>query len=119
MELFFSMKNTPVPNYIMPEEYIILRNFTEITEEVFVSGKGNVFAQLVDSTGIDRLGKYRVFQKSPLDVTREKIINTAVFYIIFNISAEDTCIILTLESYKKWQLSKVIYKMEAWASWSW
>lgn len=51
------MKNTPIPNYTFPEELTVLENFNELTDDVFVSGKGNLFNQLVDASGIDKLGK--------------------------------------------------------------
>lgn len=56
VELFYLVRNIPVPNFTFPEESVVLDNFTEITDEVFVHGKGGLFSQLVDASGIDKLG---------------------------------------------------------------
>lgn len=57
LELYHLINRTDIPNYIFPDEIIVLNNFHEITEEAFVTGKGSLFSQLVETSGIDKLGK--------------------------------------------------------------
>lgn len=57
LEIYYLLKRQPIPNYIIPEEFISLVNFIEVTDEIFVSGKANLFSQLVDASGIDKLGE--------------------------------------------------------------
>lgn len=46
-------------NIVEPcEEVIFSKNLSEISDEVLVSGKGTNFFQLVDASGIDKLGKF-------------------------------------------------------------
>lgn len=45
-------------NIVEPcEEVILSKNLSEISDEVLVSGKSTNFFQLVDASGIDKLGK--------------------------------------------------------------
>lgn len=45
-------------NVVEPsEEVIFSKNLSEISDEVLVSGKSTHFSQLVDASGIDKLGK--------------------------------------------------------------
>lgn len=65
LEMYYLLKRQPIPNYIVAEEFISIVNFVEVTDEIFVSGKGNLFSQLVDASGIDKLGDllYRILYK--------------------------------------------------------
>jgi hypothetical protein len=48
--------NKPSPVGNTPSEHTIIGNFMEVTENVMVTGKNNIYEQIVDASGIDRAG---------------------------------------------------------------
>ncbi|KAJ8985300.1 hypothetical protein NQ317_007087 [Molorchus minor] len=45
-------------DYQLPDDYIFRQNFAESSDEILIAGKANAYSQLVDASGIDKLGKF-------------------------------------------------------------
>lgn len=55
LELFDIAKSSKF-SLVQPDELLLMDNFCETGDDILVSGKGNVQSQLVDASGIDKLG---------------------------------------------------------------
>ncbi|XP_068914444.1 uncharacterized protein [Tenebrio molitor] len=55
--------NKPSPVGNTPSEHTIIGNFMEVTENVMVTGKNNIYEQIVDASGIDRAAQETLYKE--------------------------------------------------------
>ncbi|XP_056644752.1 uncharacterized protein LOC130450401 [Diorhabda sublineata] len=64
VELLCIIKKEQLPNYYnAPEDITFNETLLETNDDIFVIGKNNTYAQLVDASGIDRLGQELILKE--------------------------------------------------------
>ncbi|XP_023026420.1 uncharacterized protein isoform X2 [Leptinotarsa decemlineata] len=63
LDLFYLVKRNKNPPRSHPEDSVFVENLCETADDILVSGKGNIYNQLVEASGIDKLAQETILRE--------------------------------------------------------